>query len=388
MVLLINGVPIDEAPRDMHQFFLQYPHFKESAANLCSPKPQVVGPLGLLYVFKREFAVTYPHDNKVSLIGTDEVTTDLVIVVRHTGSGATAVSQFDQVFDDDLALLIQRVQAVSYHYDGRLELSVVGGYTDNKSISHSLTTSTLQTLHKQRVDLDLVRCCVGELCTINRNGIPWPMVYGVGVDIKTGHLFPATFTDKGPDMDIRNARTLSRGKNVGLLEVYDCTREELRIGPFSYDPMRAVDLFLQQTDEFLINSFSSVSEVAPPNFILNTRAALKRIKDDPYPSVTVFHNNMPRYYKKDDVTGQWISRYTKEVEALHAPPPVTTTAPLTQVPPPHMTMSTMTMVTPPPPPPPVVAPPPVAPQGVMAPWPPIAQPPPGHPPPHSAVSYY
>ena len=31
MVLLINGVPIDEAPRDMHQFFLQYPHFKESA---------------------------------------------------------------------------------------------------------------------------------------------------------------------------------------------------------------------------------------------------------------------------------------------------------------------------------------------------------------------
>ena len=46
---------------------------------------QVVGPMGLLYVFKREFAVTYPHDNKVSLIGTDEVTTDLVIVVRHTG---------------------------------------------------------------------------------------------------------------------------------------------------------------------------------------------------------------------------------------------------------------------------------------------------------------
>ena len=46
---------------------------------------QVCGPMGLLYVFKREFAVTYPHDNKVSLIGTDELTTDLVVVVRHTG---------------------------------------------------------------------------------------------------------------------------------------------------------------------------------------------------------------------------------------------------------------------------------------------------------------
>ena len=162
------------------------------------------------------------------------------------GSGATAVSQFDRVFDDDLAILIQRVQAVSYHYDGRLELSVIGGYTDNKGLSHALTTSTLrkymcssarspsklylrtisasylrstETLHKQRVDLDLVRCCVGELCTINRNGIPWPMVYGVGVDVKTGHVFPATFTDKGPDMDIRNARTLSRAENVGVSSI-------------------------------------------------------------------------------------------------------------------------------------------------------------------------
>ena len=85
MVLSINGVPIDEAPRDMAQFFHQYPHFKESAANLCSMKPQVMGPLGLLYIFKREFAVTYPHDNKISFMGTDDVTSEIIIVVRHTG---------------------------------------------------------------------------------------------------------------------------------------------------------------------------------------------------------------------------------------------------------------------------------------------------------------
>ena len=93
--------------------------------------------------------------------------------------------------------------------------------------SHHVITTYLpstETLHKQRVDLDLVRCCVGELCTINRNGIPWPMVYGVGVDVKTGHVFPATFTDKGPDMDIRNARTLSRGKNVGVSSMVHLSR--------------------------------------------------------------------------------------------------------------------------------------------------------------------
>ena len=50
--------------------------------------------------------------------------------------------------------------------------------------------------------------------------------------------------------------------SLQLLEVYDCTREELRIGPFSYDPIRAVDLWLQQPDEFLIQNLSSVPEVS------------------------------------------------------------------------------------------------------------------------------
>ena len=60
-------------------------HYEIQPLKFSPSLAQVVGPIGLLYVFKREFAVTYPHDNKVSLIGSDEVTTDLVVVVRHTG---------------------------------------------------------------------------------------------------------------------------------------------------------------------------------------------------------------------------------------------------------------------------------------------------------------
>ena len=102
-----------------------------------------------------------------------------------------------------------------------------------------------------------------------------------------------------------------------MLEVYDCSREELRIGPFSYEPMRAVDIWLQQGDDFLLQSLSSSPEVAPPLFIPNLRTTLRRIKDDPYPSVTLFHNNLPRYYRKDDSTGQWVRFHYKHEE----PPP-------------------------------------------------------------------
>ena len=74
-------------------------------------------------------------------------------------------------------------------------------------------------MSRLRVDLDLVTCCLGELCTIHRDGIHWPVIYGVGVNVRTGDFFPAAFADKGPDMDIRNARTLTGGENMGVRKV-------------------------------------------------------------------------------------------------------------------------------------------------------------------------
>lgn len=40
----------------------------------------------------------------------------------------------------------------------------------------------------------------------------------------------------------------------------------LRIGPFNYDPIRGVDLWLAQSDEFLLTHLSTSPEVEPPHF--------------------------------------------------------------------------------------------------------------------------
>ena len=45
--------------------------------------------MSLLYVAQREFAVTHPHDNRISIMGTDDVTTGIIIIVRHTGKQNT-----------------------------------------------------------------------------------------------------------------------------------------------------------------------------------------------------------------------------------------------------------------------------------------------------------
>lgn len=42
----------------------------------------------------------------------------------------------------------------------------------------------------------------------------------------------------------------------------------LRIGPFNYDPLRSIDLWLAQSDEFLLRHLSTSPEVEPPHFAM------------------------------------------------------------------------------------------------------------------------
>lgn len=46
----------------------------------------------------------------------------------------------------------------------------------------------------------------------------------------------------------------------------------LRIGPFNYDPIRGVDLWLAQSDDFLLTHLSTSPEVEPPHFANQVRS--------------------------------------------------------------------------------------------------------------------
>lgn len=71
------------------------------------------------------------------------------------------------------------------------------------SFFSSLLTHS-ETFHKHPMEIDLTQACVGELNTTVRGGdTNWPIVYGVGVNTRSGEIFPATFPDKGPDIQLR-----------------------------------------------------------------------------------------------------------------------------------------------------------------------------------------
>ena len=108
-----------------------------------------------------------------------------------------------------------------------------------------------------------------------------------------------------------------------VLDIYDCSLGLLRIGPFNYEPLRGVDLWLEQSDEFILQHLSTSPDVEPPHFVMQVtvgdfcscfldektnfqiRATLKYIQDNQFPAVTVFRDNRPHYYRRDEHSGIW-----------------------------------------------------------------------------------
>lgn len=71
-----------------------------------------------------------------------------------------------------------------------------------------------ESFHKHHLEIDLTQACVGELNTILRGDLNCPIIYGVGVNIKTGEIFPATFPERGPDRELRDARNFMGAQTV------------------------------------------------------------------------------------------------------------------------------------------------------------------------------
>ncbi|KAF0761272.1 protein N-terminal asparagine amidohydrolase [Aphis craccivora] len=305
MVLLVRGVVQDEPPPDTRTLYLNHPVLRDSASQLLTISTKVVGPIGLLYVCQREMAVTVPHDKNVSIIGSDDVTTCIILVIRHTGSGAVGFAHLDGSCTEECVVnMVHRIQELSMGFpDGRLEMSLIGGFTHVLRYSEQVFYSLMVAVHKHQSEIELVLACVGELNTIMRNNVHWPLLYGAGVMVKSGEVFPANFPDKGPEQPLRLARLFTGLQPV--LDVYDCSLGLLRIGPFNYEPMRSVDLWLQQSDEFILQALSTTPDVEPPHTVMAIRASLKYVQDHPFPAVTVFRDNRPLYYRRDEHSGTW-----------------------------------------------------------------------------------
>lgn len=95
MVLVLDGKPQNNSPESIKTLCKDFPMYKTTSNEFLSKGTKQVSSRGLLYVGQREFATSIPQDKNVTIIGSDDATTCIIVVVRHSGSGATALAHFD-----------------------------------------------------------------------------------------------------------------------------------------------------------------------------------------------------------------------------------------------------------------------------------------------------
>ncbi|GCC33177.1 hypothetical protein chiPu_0011645 [Chiloscyllium punctatum] len=282
MPLLVSNRPID-LPSSTGDFIERYSQLKETAKSLQSKPVRKIDHKGLLYVHQREFAATTPQDGSVSILGTEDATTCHMVVLRHSGSGATSLGHCDGTDTEmTVSLMFNAVKSLSVGCDsGRYEVHLVGGFIDERSLSHRLTLELL------------------ELNDVVKQNIHWPVIYGIAVNVKTGDIFRATFPDRGPDEVIRAARTFLEGS---IMSVYNAKEEQLQIEPYQWKQFTAAQFWLQQTDQVILQNFSTSPLVEPSHFVKHERSIFQFLSH--YPEEPLFPKGRSRIYKKT-ADGLW-----------------------------------------------------------------------------------
>ena len=183
-------------------------------------------------------------------------------------------------------------------------VSILGGYDDENSTSEEITEMLITVMQGLKARFILQLACTGLVNTVMKNDVPWPRVYGGGVDVDTGEVFTAKFSYHGPDTDIRSLRLHSRGATLN--NIYDPYAGKIVIKPFAYSVMPDAHLWLKKADSFILKYCSTSPLVEPPDFCEHIRANFRRMISDPRPMDTLFPGGRSRVYKRHEITGQWI----------------------------------------------------------------------------------
>ncbi|XP_030638230.1 protein N-terminal asparagine amidohydrolase [Chanos chanos] len=284
------------------ELFTKYPHLKESAEAFRSKPLQIVDQKCLLYVQQREFAATTPADKSVTIIGSEDATTCHLVLVRHTGSGATCLAHCDGSNTwTEIPLIVNAVTSLSKPTkDGRLELHLIGGFKDDSNTSHKLSLNILATFQNQKEEIHLETCCITDMNDIVTDGIHRPIVYGIGVNVKTGEVFPASFPFHGPAEELRSARTFTGGQ---MAAIYDSSKELVKVGPCKWSPNRDIAFWLSADDDTILKYLSTSPLAEPPHFVQHIKSTIRFLLDHPNAD-SLFPGGRPQLFHRTE-QGDW-----------------------------------------------------------------------------------
>lgn len=310
MVIVIGGDPLIKCPNSTDEFYANYPCLVENGLSFVNQDVRQVQPEFSLYVAQGEFGVVPGVNSKVKVIGSDDATTCHIVIIRHP-SGTVGVAHFDGSKNEEAAInvMVEKIANIEKGAEG-LQLCVVGGYIPengsneaSKNESEHLSLKILGMLIRHKCSFQLSLWCTCRLNTMQGSGGPKPIVYGVGVEVLTGSIFPTHFKLHEPNLPLRSACRWISGDRK-LYDIYDHLSGTITIEPFYYSGMDWFNVYLQLPDDLLLRNFSTSPKVEPPEFCQDLRKVFKVFVDHPDPHKTLFPGNKSKKYRMNS-SGMW-----------------------------------------------------------------------------------
>ncbi|XP_042214492.1 protein N-terminal asparagine amidohydrolase-like isoform X1 [Homarus americanus] len=310
MVIVIEGTPLLKCPKSTDEFYNRYPSLVERGLSFVHENARQVQPEFTLYVAQGEFGVVPGKDSKVKIIGSDDATTCHIVILRHP-SGTVGVAHFDGSKNEEAAIsaMVEKITNIERGAEG-LQLCVVGGYTPeigsheaSRNEAEHLSLKILGMFSRHSCSFHLSLWCTCRLNTVQGSSGPQPIIYGVGVDILTGSIFPACFKSHDPNIPLRSAsRWISGDKK--LYDIYDYHSGTITIDPFYYSGMDCFSFYKQLSDDLLLRNFSTSPKVEPPRFCQDLRKVFQVFVDHPNPEATLFLGKKSKKYVMNS-NGLW-----------------------------------------------------------------------------------
>uniref|UniRef100_A0A0E0HTJ7 Protein N-terminal asparagine amidohydrolase n=1 Tax=Oryza nivara TaxID=4536 RepID=A0A0E0HTJ7_ORYNI len=263
-----------------------------------------------VYVFQREFATVDPA--RVELVGTDEVTTCVGVVIRNNKTGMTSISHMDfpKIVEGGLKQMLELLGDDNAPFDVHL----IGGFDDvstkvvhsagrkhikQEGYSYPLCCRILEVLHKSRQQFHLRTFCVlGSNTTTDSYGNTRPIIGGFVVETSSGAVNPASFemNSRCPDEIVRRIRVSVSSYDPNwqgrLLETYDTRSDAFEIAPACWMPDWAemASSLNQLSDSEVLLQCSTSPAAEPPHFVENERRIWRYLIENPY-----WQDTFPKY---------------------------------------------------------------------------------------------
>ncbi|XP_073129172.1 protein N-terminal asparagine amidohydrolase isoform X2 [Henckelia pumila] len=271
--------------------FQSIPERKISADESCSS--EVSRSCKWVYLFQREFATVDPA--LVDLVGTDEATTCVGVVIRNRENRMISVAHMD--FPDVVDIgLCQMLSLLSDHDpDSLLDVHLVGGFDDISSqysdhstkcrtefegYSYPLCAKIIESLSNRSEKFDIRTLHVlGHNTRWNSEGIACPIFHGFVVETNSGSLVPASFqrTSRCPDEIVRSIRVTAWFEDPNwagrLLETYDTETDCYVIAPCAWTIWQSRSALSRQylSDTEILLMCSSSPSAEGPDFVDDIR---------------------------------------------------------------------------------------------------------------------